>query len=178
MLLETLSQKLRKAKSANATDTSFPARIPRATEPTTGTIPLGGTGAASQNAAVILPYGTGSNNHTFSFRVIGWRLLDETGAQPPTSIWIPVILGEFSVTLSSTYLGLAGKQIVATEFFADTITITYPSTAPGSIEIISPANDAGIASVTMDVKGFQKLELIFNINSGSTTDMNALVALI
>lgn len=182
MLLETLSTSFRKARSVNQTSTSFVAKIPTVTEPkgdigtNTGAsvIELGNYGGATQNGVLACFYGVGSNNNTFSARIIGWRSIGENAVS--TMLWVPVLLAEYAVILSSTYPGIAGKTIVATEFFADTITLTYGN-ANVSEEIVSPTADAGIAHVVADIKGFQKLEFAFAINSGSATDCNALLSL-
>lgn len=181
MLLETLSTSFRKARSVNQTSTSFVAKIPTVTEPkgdvgtATGAsvIELGNYGGTTQNGVLACFYGVGSNDNTFSARLIGWRSIGENAVS--TMLWIPVLLAEYQVTLSSTYPGIASKTIIATEFFADTITLTYGN-ANVSEEIVSPTTNAGIAHVVADLKGFQKLEFTFNTGS-SATDCNALLSL-
>jgi hypothetical protein len=168
----------RKARpAANSTDATFPSRIPTATEPTgDGVIELGGSGnskgAYTQNGIVVVSYGTGSNNDTFSTRLIGWRQLGEATAA--TALWIPVVLVEMACTLSAV-VGVAGKIIVAGERFVDTMVLTTGD-AGVSVDTVSPTGDV-VAHFVADVKGFQKAELTFQITSG-TTDMNALVALL
>lgn len=185
MLLETLSTKFRKAHSVNATNSSFPAKIILAAEPTgdagtaTGASVLdfllgGPMEGAVQNQLLVMPYSTGSNNDTYSVRVYGWRRL---GDNPNTWIWRPCLLTELACTASSTEVGLAGRAVVATEMFADTITITTgPTTAGFGVNVVSPTGDVA-AYALVDIKGFQKIELTFKTTS-SPTDLNALVALL
>lgn len=183
MLLETLSQSFRKARSTNQTSNGYVSKVPTATEPkgdagtATGAsvIDLATGGHYSQNAVLIVFYGVGSNNNTFSCRLIGWRQVGANNAL--TDLWIPVPLFEVQVTLSSTPVGVAGHTIVATELFADTIALTGTTANDDvSIDITSPANDT-IAHLVADVKGFTKIELSFTTGA-SATSCNALLALL
>ncbi len=187
MLLETLSQSLRKARLVNETTTgAYRSIIPTITEPSgTGTsatnasiIELcspGSGGQMTQNLLLILPYCVGNDNVTFSVRVIGWRFIPKDSVGP--GLWIPVNLGEFACT-GSAVVGIAGYTILSSERFADTITETKGSTAglAAAENIISTANDT-IASILLDLRGFQKVELAFD-RGGSATSCNALLALI
>ncbi len=176
---------LRKCRSVNQTSTSFVAKVPKAAEPVvdaasaTGeaTIDMRNGGSLSQNGLIILPYGLHAsitNNLTFSMRVIGWRRF---GDDSTTYIWIPVKLLEVLCTVSSTLVGLAGKTIIATEMFADTITLVGTSgNANVSHELVSPADDT-LGHIVVDTKGYEKIELSFSTGS-SVTSANALVATI
>lgn len=183
MLLETLSQSFRKARRVNQTSNGFVSKIPTPTEPSgdAGTATGGAVfdlanpsagGTVAQNSAIILPYAIGVNNNTFSVRIIGWRV---TGMNAETALWIPVVLAELAVTISSTPIGAAGKDVLDTELFADTITLTTGN-ANVSIDVNSPADNT-IAHVVVDLKGFQKLELSFTTGA-SATSCNALLALL
>lgn len=169
----------RKARSVNQTSSSFVAKIPTVTVPAddaataTGqaSVEMRNGGAFTQNGLVILPYGTGSNGNTFSMRVVGWR---QFGTDPHTLLWLPTTLAEFLCTLDSAILGIAGKTIVATEYFCGTIAIVGTSGNPNvSCEIVSPAVSGSMAHVVVDTKGFEKIELSFSTGS-SATDCNAL----
>ena len=186
VMLMTMSDRFRRVRKTNCTDNGFPSRLITATEPSgTGNSAAQATasavfdlgtdtaGSAAQNGLVIKPYGAGADNATFSLRVIGWRKVDE--GDPATSIWDPTVLVELACTLSATPIGLAGKVIVATDLFADTITLTYGN-ANVSNEIISPANNIA-AHAVVDLKGFQKVEITFT-TGGSATNCNALIALL
>ena len=161
----------RKAKATSATDTGFPSKIPTATEPTgDGVHDIPGVEGIMQNGMIVIPYGVGSDNHTFDMRVIGWRIVGRNNSA--TSLWIPVIITQLAVTLSAA-VGVANKTIIATERFADTITLTTGNDDI-SIDIVSPTGDV-IAHAVIDLKGFSKIEFTFDLGAG--TDCNCLFAL-
>lgn len=175
MLVETSSESYVKARSVNETSNGYVSRVPTNTEPSgdaataTGAsiIDLGRDGGVAPNGLVIIPYAVASADQTFSLRVIGWRKV--------ITQWIPVNLGEFACT-AGTAAG-AGGDILTTELFADTITVTVGSTLSGeapSENIISPANNT-IASILLDLKGHNKVEVRFT-TGGSATSCNALLA--
>lgn len=186
-VLDTLTQEFRRARVTNATDNGFPSRLITAARPSgvgdnaaqataSAVFDLGGGEfATGQNRAFVKPFGAGANNATFSMRLIGWnRVYGRTGNDPNTSVWDPTVLGEFACTLSSTPIGLAGKILIATDLFADTITVTGTTANQGvSVDVVSPANDTP-AHLIIDIKGLQLLELTFT-TGGSATSCNALV---
>jgi hypothetical protein len=174
MLLETLSVPFQKAHSTNPTDTSFPSKIPTGTEPSgTGVINLGNAGAVAQNGLLVVPYGVGDDNDVFAMRVIGWRSI---GKDPNTRLWIPVLLAELTCTLC-TAVGVAGKEVVDTERFCDTLALVTGNDDI-SIDIVSPSTTSAqlIAHAVIDVKGFQKVEFTFDMTTGDPTNANCLVA--
>jgi hypothetical protein len=171
VLIETLSGPFRKAKATNATDTSFPSRIPTLTEPSgdgVHNLAQDGQGLA-QNRAVIVPYALGDDDDVFALRIIGWRAVG-TG---PTRLWIPVILGELTCTVS-TAIGIAGAEVLNTERFADTLAIVTGGNGDW-IDVNSPTGNI-IAFATVNLHGFQKVEFTFDATTGDPTSMNALVA--
>lgn len=181
-VLQTISSDFNKVRSVNQTSNGYVAKIPTATEPAGDAATATGAsiqemrgvvfaGSGVQNAVILMPYGTGSNNSTFSMRVYGWRPIGLN--TPTTALWIPALLCEVACTMTSTGPGIAGKIIVATELFVDTITITYGN-ANVSVEAVSPANDLP-AHIVVDLKGFPKFEATFT-TGGSATDCNALWA--
>lgn len=179
-LLETLSGPFRKARSVNASDSSFPSKIPVATEPSgdagtaTGASVIDlainpGGGGVIQNGVLIVPYGLGNDNDAFSIRVIGWKRIS-TG-DPTTVLWVPIVLAELACIISTT-VGIAGKLVIETERFADTITRVTGSDR--SCDIVSPTAEE-IAHAYVDLKGFEKLELTYDQTTGTPT-MNALLS--
>ena len=173
-VLGTVSMPFRKAMATNASDSAFPSKIPTGTEPSAdGVITLGeNAGSVVQNGVLIVPYATAGDNDTFSLRVIGWRRL---GDQVGTLLWIPVVLCEIACTASAT-VGVAGRLVVATERFVDTITLVTGN-EDISIDIVSPAAEE-IAHVVTDLKGFQKVEFNFDSTAAGTTGMNCLIAFV
>lgn len=140
------------------------------------------TKAETSNLVKIVPFGVGSDTNTMVMRVIGWHLAFDRGAEQSLygaavgdALWIPVPLGEFTCTLS-TPVGVAQSIIGATNRFCDTIALVGTSGNDDvDISIYSPA-DNSIAHVVVDMKGAQKLEIIFHTNS-SATSCNALVSM-
>jgi hypothetical protein len=190
--LATYSMPFRKVRQTNATDAAFPARTPTATEPSgvgdnaaqataSAVFDLVGDaprhdGRSEKNRMMIVPFGAGADTNTLSLRVIGWRIAyDRNKAQQDhKGIWIPVPLCELLCTLS-TPTGVANRDVVATDLFADTIALTGTTANDDvDISITSPANNT-IAHAVVDMKGFQKVEIIFQTGS-SATDCNALGA--
>lgn len=186
MILETIAGKYRRVRRVNAADDGFPTKSPTGTEPApadgnsaaqataAAVIDLGNrTGGVAQNVATITPYGAGADNATFSMRVIGWRLVHE--GLDYESIWIPVVLGEFLCTLS-TQVGVAGRVVAETDRLCDTVALVgFTANDDIDVSICSPANNTA-GHVTIDLKGFQKLELTFT-TGGSATSCNALLAM-
>ena len=171
MYMETRASQFAKALSTDSADTSFPSRIPTATEPSgSGVLDIGMHGVSS-NGMILVPYATSGDGDTFSMRVIGWRVVG--AGNTDTLLWIPVVLAEIACTASTT-VGVAGKIIVATERFVDTITLVTGNDDI-SIDIVSPTGDE-IAHVLVDTKGFQKIELTFDSTAVGTTAMNCLYA--
>lgn len=182
----------RKVRKTNATNATFPSRIPLATDPfvtagvsgdadtATGSSVIRLTnelfGGQSQSGAEFLFYGVGADNTTFSARIIGWSPLVTSGlteVTPDTQIWIPVVLVELACTLSAVPIGLANKAIVATELFCDTMTVVGTTGVAGlDMSITSPANDT-IARVFVDLWGHTELEVTFDMTGA--TSANALV---
>lgn len=174
-LLGTLSTAFFKSHVTNSTASSFASKIPTITEPTgDGVIKLTDVENAVENNLLIVPYGTASDNHTFNMRIIGWReVLSNVAGK---SLWVPVILAELACTHCAA-VGVAGSPVVAAERFVDTITLTTGNSGI-SIEVFSPGSVAATADlighVVVDAKGFKKIEITFDLGSG--TDLNALCA--
>lgn len=169
-----------KCRSVNQTSNGYVSKLPTGTEPSgdantaTGAsvLDIGHKGSVASNGLIIVPYALGSNDNTFSMRVLQWRRI---GRDPLTALWIPVKLLEVTGTLSSTPVGIAGKEILNTEMFCDTITLVGTSgNANVSCEIVSPADNT-IAHIMLDLKGAQKVELTFTTGA-SATSCNALIA--
>ena len=188
MLIETLSQNLRKARITNATDNGFPSRVPTATEPTgtgnnaaqataSAVFNLGIGGLSSQNAVFIKPFGVGSNTNTFSLRLIGWNyVLDPSTPEDRTlAFWDPTVLVEYACTLTSSVTGVSGSTVSTSNLFPGTMTLTVGN-ANVSNDLVNPAGTIA-AHAEVDLKGFQKLEFTFT-TGGSATSCNCLFRLL
>lgn len=159
-----------KIRTANSTDASFPSRVPTTTEPTGTGIQawsdFGLDGVLAPTKAIIIPYGVGADNTTFKLRIIGWRLIG--------TLWVPSVMAEYTCT-NCTAVGVASAAVVDTERFCDILTATT-GTPSGSTEIVQFGTGTELIShIQIDLKGFQKIEITFNMNS-SATSANALVA--
>lgn len=187
MLIETLSMDYRKARSVNQTSGTFVSKIPQIAEP------IGDAASATGSSVIdlaynplgnyapprvkVLPYGVGADNTTFNMRVIGWNRIT-IGGDPNKTLWVPVNLLEVACTLSLA-AGVAGTPVVATEFFCDILTVVTGSTLGGELaleSLISTSNDT-IGMIEVNMHGFQKLELSFNVGV-SATSANALLGLL
>jgi hypothetical protein len=188
VLIETMSSPFRKMRATNATDNGFPSVLPTTTTPsgigdaaaqTTASVFVVGhvNGGVVQNGCVAAFYGVGSDNNTFSARCYDWRKVPGTNSVP--NLWVPILLCEVALTLSSTFPGIAGSPVGATELFADTITLTFGNSNV-SIEVLSPGTtsaNSGIAHLMMDMKGPTLLQWTFT-TGGSATSCNGLFAML
>jgi hypothetical protein len=181
VLLQTESMRFRRVRRTNSTETSFASRVPTATEPksaasatatsqeVTDLLTQGSANGGVQTRGLFVFFGAGTEDTTFSARVIGWRVI---GSDPEADLWVPVVLAEFACTLSAT-VGVAGTPCVATDRFVDTITLVTGNDDV-SVDFVSPTADE-IAHAVVDLKGFAKVEVSFDLTGA--TDANALVAL-
>jgi hypothetical protein len=126
----------------------------------------------------IYPYGLGADNDTFDLRLWGWY----RGKNPDT--FFPVTLLQCSCTISA-FTGVAGGQVLDTERFADTIsltaligeaTVTANTTRTGTVELYTPANNTP-AYVEVPLRGVELIEWDFD-QTLNTPTMNALYQLI
>ena len=184
--LMTAATDFAKARSLNATDTSFNARTTLGGGPL---VDFGGTGqsAAStvkgvdefgvpvcHNAAVLVPYGTGDDDDVFAMRVTGWRPL-RSKSSGVVDTWVAMILAELTCTLS-TAVGATGGSLLSTERLCDTI-VLVTGNDDITISIISPANNTP-AHVMLDFCGCPVLEWQFDTTTGDPTGCNCLYAFI
>ena len=178
--LLTQSMSFRKARKTNSTVASFSARAHLGTEPlldtdagsATAQVAIdrngrGGVDGLVQNLLMVMPYAVGADNVTFGCRVYGWRKI---GNDPNTLLWVAILLADLDCTAGAS-VGVAGRQVVATERFADTITLV--DGVADFVKVYSPANDTP-GYVIVDLLGCQKYELEFETGA-SATSMNALV---
>lgn len=181
--LQTTYSPWRLARSVNQSSSAAVSRLPTLIEPkgdaatATGNCILDLSDPVcgfTQNALLILPFGTGADASTFSVNVYGWAPSVIPNASGQFS-WYPTLLCQLTATLSSTNVGPAGGYDPngATDYFAKTLTVAIGN-AGVSVDAVSPATAGLFASATVDLKGFKKVELSFFTGS-SATDCNALV---
>lgn len=168
--LMTEYEQFRKMRAVNCTDTSFDATAVTATEPSgdagtaTGQTVIssrGGDGVLTKNLIELMFFGEGADNATYDVFVGTWEKL----GRGETACWAFKIIAKLSCTLC-TYVGLAGKEIINTERFVDTVTVSLGN-AGVDISVISNAADRP-AVVRIDYTGSAKIELIFDM-TGATS---------
>lgn len=172
--IETISTPWRKVRSVNQTSAAFVDKLATLTEPAgdAGTaigssiLEVGRNTSITQNGLALLPYATGSDGDTFSLRVFGWA----PGPYPNSNgqfTWFPQLLCEVLCTISSSNPGVANGYVVATELFAKTITATHGNENI-DFSIASAATAALNAALLVDIRGHQKIEVTFKVESGAT----------
>jgi hypothetical protein len=159
------SRALAKARTANSTDASYPAKAPTTTAPSSDGVVAVSDGAApaSPQTLLVLPYLLGNNNGTFSVRVIGWDLA--------STLWVPKVLAEYDCTAGNV-TGVAAADVLDTEFFADTLSLVanMGTNAEGTTKV-SPQDDTP-GHFLVQVRGCRKVEFLFK--KGTGTSANAL----
>lgn len=173
----------RKARSVNYATNGFRTIIPTATDPRgTGATDTGasaidienlGTGAAVQNSVFVKPYAIGNDDVTFSIRTWIWTPTAPVPSVPgsnTTILFDPTMLCELSC-IASTVVGVAGRDVLNTERFADTMTLTAGNSNV-SVEFLS--NTSNLAGwFRVDIMGPFWLDFDFT-TGGSATSCNCL----
>ncbi len=165
MLLETLSTPWNKLLAANSTSASFASRVPTLIEPTGGgVIDASSPGIVGQNGLVLRFFGTDTNDETFNARILGWSQTKVSGIN---LCWDFILLAQFQLTLGNL-AGTAGCAITATDFEADTISITYGN-EDVTLAVVTPGNDVRGAYAVVDLMGALKAEILFDMNSSAVS---------
>lgn len=166
---------LRRWRTTNENASSFATKIPTVTRPSNdGILDLVLYASQIPDYIKLFPILLGAENDVTSMRVIGWHscLLDTF-----TTLWIPVVIGEFSCTASAA-VGIAGAAVLNTEAFCDTITpvaartrdlkIAAGTSINSNYGILSPTADL-IAHIIMPIGGFEILELTSDQTTQTST---------
>jgi len=189
-VLRTSSFRPRKARSANFTAATYPARPNTLTKPsgdgviTALSIPDQGMPADPKipNYLKIWPYGTGGTSNTFNIKILGWDFIPVTkgsvqvsgGANPSAQEWFATALVEFTAvtTFNSPGVG-AGGVLLTTEFFCNAATIANGCNIGVDTILTSPSTDK--LMIKQDIAGFPLIEILFACTGGSAaTGANAL----
>lgn len=166
---------LRRISTTDFTSTAFTAKTPTSTKPSgNGVIDLRSAalglakalGEAVDDQMLVQPYGTNAANENFHMRVWGWAKGSSLDSTLKDS-WIPILLGEFVVTLGSID---ASDPLGSTMFLADTITESSGDTA--AIETVSPTNDLP-AWFVLDTRGCELIEFDFDLDAGGNAAASA-----
>lgn len=149
--------------AANSTATSFTANAATTTEPTgTGIVTLSRVNGRVHDNVLLVFFGTDANNETFDARVTGWSKVG--------TLWVPVVLAEFECILGAG-VGVSGASVADTDFFVDTIAIdaAFSGLSGTAVQVCSPTGDQ-VAHVLMDMKGFAKMEVEFDLTGGASAN--------
>lgn len=164
----------RRVWATNANTSEFASKIPTLTEPTNdGVVHLTRHTGLVPCRLKVWFIGLGADNDAFSARFIAW---DRHGTATPF-LWVPTIICELGAIVGAA-VGVAGSPVLATERFADTLTIvteptiTADTTRQGTIEVSSPANDL-IAHAIIPFWPCDKFEVAFDQTTNTPT-MNCL----
>lgn len=158
------SLKLQRVRATSSTDSTFPSKVPTATAPTGDGVIGDPIVQGAPSWVQIVPFGDGADDATFDLRVIGWKVSD-------LGLWVPTILAQAACTLSAA-VGVASTEVLATQRFADTITLTQVQANVDS-KLSSPTGDL-VASFQVETRGSALIEVIFDL--GTATGANALVS--
>lgn len=165
MTIDVLAMEYLRGLVTSSTDTSFTAaeQNPTGTKPaasTTRAVFDRGPGRNERNSLVLLPFGGDADNDQFSLKVVGWNRVGPK-AQNGLDLWVSVLLAEIAVTLSSAIPGVAGRQVVATELFADTLSLTS-----GLAVLYQGTADIDLARAEVPVDGYEIVEVFFDLTTG------------
>lgn len=178
---------LQRGLTNNATGTAYPAALSAVTATKPATVDDSGTPTSN---AVVIPSDyawtflafllVGADNVTAKARIIGWKsaLLKPsnytTAGIAQTPIWIPFLLGEYTLTASGV-VGISGNPIaVNTERFADTIAAVSGSNARILVSSqVTVGDNLGAASLLVPNDGYDLIHVGL-ITNGSATSMNVL----
>ena len=157
-----------KALGTNSTSGSFSALVAEAAPPGRSETravfsTLNNQGRQRWNTLVVLPYGGDTNTDIMNVKVVGWN---QTASG---RLWVAELKCEIQATMSSSLPGLAGNDVVATEFFCDTLTLTT-----GVAVLYTGTADVDIAYFKVGISGFELVEILFDLGTGGN-QMNALV---
>lgn len=165
---------LKRARILSCTNTSFTAPVCTRTRPLlddgTATARVAVPAFSTQkdegpvhNQVILYPFGVGTDTQTFTFRVIGWKLVK---ASSTVDVWFPSILAAFDCALCP-FVGLAGCALSETDKAVDTITRVAALGSDLSSEVFSPANDTP-GWIVLDLKGSAYWEPTFDM-TGATS---------
>lgn len=157
-----------RALTTNSTAASFSALVAEAAAPGRSETravfsTLNNQGRQRWNTLVVLPYGGNTDNDVMNIKVAGWN---QTSSG---RLWVPEVKCELACTMSSSLPGLAGNDVVATEFFCDTLTLTT-----GVAVLYTGTANVDIAYFKVGISGFEFVEILFDLSTNAD-QMNALV---
>ena len=149
------------ALASSDASSSFTAKAPTTTQPTTNVITPPTVGAKTPNLLQLVFFGAGNADVTYDYRIYGYSKV--------STLWVPQLLVGGSATLSAT-TGVASAAVTNSYKFVDTLDIDLGNSNV-SAEVVSPANDE-VASLTLDMRGHSLIQVAFDMTGA--TSANAL----
>lgn len=144
-----------KILASNSDSAAWPSRIPTTSKPSGSGVFPGGCDLIETQI-----FGAGADTNTTAMRVIGWNKVG--------TLWVPEVICQLTAALS-IMTGVAGAPVVATDLFADAITVAEGADKATTHD--APADT--ITSVLVTTKGYELLEFTFN-RGVSATNSNGL----
>lgn len=176
MIISTLTTPLTKGQSTNSTASSFAAIVATLTTPvpsaTRTIIDFPQHVPKDRNTLRVWPIGGNDDNDIINVKVTGWSFEQNT-QNPAKILWVPGTICEVQATLSSTLVGLAGHSPSATEFFADTLTLTT-----GYAVLFQGTANVDTAWFECDISGFSRVEITGKLGAGTGDTMNWLYSFV
>lgn len=172
VLIECRTIEWIKGQSTNSTASSFSALADTVTRPTgsaTRTIidlsqSAGMAGVRARNTLAVVPYGGNDNNDIINVKVSVWNRFKERVTNGVADLWTARLVCEVQCTLSSSLVGVAGQHVVATELYADTLTLTT-----GIAVLHNGTADVDKAWFECDVAGNDLVEITGDLGTGGDT---------
>tara|TARA_R100001086_G_scaffold248195_3_gene184446 strand:- start:1448 stop:1999 length:552 start_codon:yes stop_codon:yes gene_type:complete len=167
---------LRRGLANNSTDVAVSFPVSTTTEPssTDSETPTANHAVipTSDQDTLLHFFGTDTDDDDFHAYVYGWsRLVSLTSS---THQWMATFLIRV-VAKMGTHVGLSGGIVTDSERWCDTITLDTTNIGTSDYEIISAA-DNGTAALIIRNKGFEKLDVWFDMNAGATAGTGCNVA--
>lgn len=167
MRIDTPVTSWKKGQSTNSTATSFAALVATTTKPaasaTRTIIDFSEVNFRDTSTLCVAPYGGNDNDDTFSVKVTGWkRGLPRVVTH--LDLWVSFLIAEVACTVSSSLPGVAGQNVVATEFFCDTITLTN-----GLATIMQGTANVDTAWFQVDAGGWELIEITGDLTGSGDT---------
>lgn len=119
---------------------------------------------------VIAPFGTGDENSTFDFKVVGWSKVVTADGLGTPSIYKPTTIFRATATLS-TSVGVAGASQTNLERDADTIVAGSPVLPTSMYFIYSPADNTP-GFVVLNVLDFETIAVYFDLGTATGANVN------
>lgn len=115
-----------------------------------------------ENTLVVMPFGGNDNNDLILVKVCGWRAIAQAGdvAGDGLTQYVSTFICGLTATLSSALPGNAGRSVVATDLFADTLTAT------GTAVLYQGTADVDPAMALCDVSGFELVTIDLAVSTG------------